>query len=215
MQVSTRAFRVVGVVEDGYPRLIGPNTTSNMYGLTPGNAGVTLLRIARGGIPATLAHIDSVWDRLVPKAPLRREFMDALFNTAYEQFAATSAVLSGLAGFAFFIAVMGLCGMAIHVTSRRRREIGIRKTLGATAHGLVLMLLRDFAKPVVIANVIAWPFAFFAGRIYLNQFVQQSELSPWPFLLSLLITLGIAWAAVGVQALRAASVKPANVLYTE
>ena len=77
------------------------------------------------------------------------------------------------------------------------------------------MLLFDFAKPVLIANLIAWPFAYLIGRAYLNQFVERTELTPWPFALSLLVTVGVAWAAVAVQALRAASVKPANVLYAQ
>jgi putative ABC transport system permease protein len=141
--------------------------------------------------------------------------MDNLFDIAYEQFSDVNKVLNALAGFAFFIAVMGLCGLAIHVTSRRKREIGIRKTLGATVQGVVTMLLIDFAKPVLIANVIAWPFAWFVGRKYMEQFTQRGELTLWPFLLSLVITLGVAWASVGVQALRAATVKPANVLYAE
>jgi putative ABC transport system permease protein len=209
------SYRVVGVVEDGYPRLIGPNTTSNMYGLTPAQTGITLVRISGQGIEEALKHIDATWESLVPKAPLRRSFMDALFEDAYRLFAGVSATFSGVAAFAFLIAVMGLCGMAIHVTSRRRREIGIRKTLGASAGGVVMMLLRDFSKPVIIANIIAWPFAYFAGRLYLDQFTNGSSLSVWPFAMSLVITLAIAWAAVGVQAVQAAAVKPANVLYTE
>jgi putative ABC transport system permease protein len=209
------SYRVVGVVEDGYPRLIGPNTTSNMYGLTPTETGITLVRISRENVKAALEHIDATWASLVPKAPLRRAFIDALFEDAYAVFSRVSTVLSGLAGFAFFIAVMGLCGMAIHVTSRRRREIGIRKTLGASARGVVMMLLRDFSKPVIIANVVAWPFAYFAGRAYLDAFTNGSSMSVWPFALSLVITLVIAWAAVGVQAMQAAAVKPANVLHTE
>jgi putative ABC transport system permease protein len=170
------------------------------------------VRIARDEVPAALAHIDAVWKRLVPKAPVRRHFMGELFNSAYETFAIVSGVLKGLSAFAFIIAVMGLIGMAIHITSRRLREIAIRKTLGASAHGVVLMLLRDFSKPVLIANVLAWPFAFFAGRIYFNLFTQRAALSPWPFALSLVITLAVAWLAVGAQALRAAAVKPASVL---
>jgi putative ABC transport system permease protein len=213
--VTSGSYRVLGVVEDGYPRLIGPGTTTNMYGLMPNMAGITLVRISRQDVKAALQHIDATWESLVPKAPLRRSFTDALFEEAYNAFAAVSAILSGLASFAFFIAVMGLCGMAIHVTSRRRREIGIRKTLGASANGVVFMLLKDFSKPVIIANILAWPFAYLGGRIYLDQFTSRDSLSWWPFAASLVITLAIAWAAVGVQAMRAAAVKPANVLHTE
>jgi putative ABC transport system permease protein len=95
------------------------------------------------------------------------------------------------------------------------REIGIRKTLGASAGGVVLMLLRDFSMPVLIANVLAWPFAFLVARTYLDVFIQRVDLSPWPFGLSLVITLAIACLAVGGQAFRAAAVRPANVLHLD
>jgi putative ABC transport system permease protein len=208
-------FRIVGVVADGYPRLVGPNTASNMYGLSRALAGLPLVRISKEDVPATVKHIDGVWQTLAPKSPMRREFMDALFNDAYQVFSTINLTLNALVVFAFFIAVMGLCGLAIHITHRRQREIGIRKTLGATVRGVVTMLLVEFAKPVLIANVIAWPFAWFVGHRYMEQFTQRGELTAWPFLLSLLITVGVAWASVGLQALRAATVKPANVLYAQ
>ncbi len=209
------AGRIIGVVENGYPRLVGPHTSSNLYLLDPVGASVPVIRVARDGIQAALAHLDEVWARLAPNAPLRRQFMDDLFIRAYESFATISRVVAGLAAFAFAIAIMGLFGMAIHVTSRRRREIGIRKTLGASARRVVLMLLRDFARPVVVANVIAWPLAFLAGRVYLNLFTERAALSLWPFVLGLTITVAIAWVAVGGQALRAAAVKPAKVLHLD
>jgi len=208
-------MHVIGVSENGYPRLVGPDADANIYVLSNFGNNVPLVRISREAIPAALAHIDSVWKQLVPKMPVRRQFLDELFNSAYNTYSTVGTVLTGLAAFAFVIAVMGLIGMAIHVTGRRRREIGIRKTLGATARGVVLMLLRDFSKPVLIANLIAWPFAFFAGQLYFNLFTQRATMTPWPFLVSLVITLGIAWLAVGAQALRAASVKPANVLHAD
>jgi putative ABC transport system permease protein len=209
------SFRIVSVVEDGFPRLVGPNTTSNMYAMVPAIAGMPLIRISREDVPGTVKYINGVWDTFAPKAAPRLELMDDLFNVAYAQFRTINSVLNALAMFAFFIAVMGLCGLAIHVTSRRRREIGIRKTLGATARGVVTMLLIDFAKPVLIANLVAWPFAWFVGQKYLEQFTQRGDLTVWPFLLSLVITVGVAWASVGFQALRAATVKPANVLYAQ
>jgi len=80
---------------------------------------------------------------------------------------------------------------------------------------VVMMLLRDFSKPVLIANVIAWPFAFLAGRMYFELFTQRATMTPWPFVTSLAITVAVAWLAVGAQAMRAAAVKPAVVLHAE
>ena len=213
--VPDRPLHVVGVVDNGFPRIVGPNSDTNIYALSPVGTATPLVRISRDDIPGALAHIDAVWKELVPKAPARHFFMDQLFNDAYSTFASVSAVLTGLCAFAFIIAVMGLIGMAIHITSRRLREIGIRKTLGASARGVVMMLLRDFSKPVLIANLIAWPFAFFAGRLYFELFTQRATMTPWPFVASLAITVAVAWLAVGAQALRAAAVKPAIVLHAE
>jgi putative ABC transport system permease protein len=212
---QSHALQVIGVVENGYPRLIGPNTDSNMYLLSPDDARVPAIRVARNDIKNGIAHIEAVWERLAPKAPLGRQFTDELFGQAYETFSRVSNVLAGLAGFAFVIALMGLFGMAMHVTSRRRREIGIRKTLGASAPRVVFMLLRDFARPVVWANLVAWPLAFLAGRVYLNLFVERAPLSAWPFLVSLVVTVLIACLSVGAQALRAAAVRPGQVLHLE
>ena len=208
-------FRIVGVVESGYPRLAGPNTTSDMYVLSPEQAGVPLIRISAEHVPEAVKHIDNTWDGLAPNIEIRREFMDTLFNYEYGNYSRINSMLNGLSIFAILIAVMGLCGIAIHVTNRRQREIGIRKTLGATVSGIVTMLLIDFAKPVLIANLMVWPFAWFVGRQYIDKFTQQSEITIWPFALSLVVTIGIAWASVAFQTLRAATVKPANVLYAE
>jgi len=210
-----RELRVIGVVENGYPRLIGPSTTSNLYVLSPPVATVPVVRVARDGISAALARIDAVWNRLSPKAPLRRQFTDELFGEAYQTWTVLSSCIVGLAIFAFVIAIMGLVGMAIHVTNRRYREIGIRKTIGATVRAVLVMLVKDFSRPIVIANLLAWPFGFLFARNYLNLFVQRVPLSAWPFILSFSVTLLIAWAAVVRQASRAASVRPAEVLHVE
>jgi putative ABC transport system permease protein len=208
-------FRIVGVVESGYPRFTGPNTVSDVYALSPQFSGVPLLRISAQHVPEAVRYIDDTWNRLAPKIQIRREFMDTLFDDAYQGYSRINTTLNGLSVFAFIIAVMGLCGLAVHVTNSRRREIGIRKTLGATVHSVVTMLLLDFARPVLVANLIAWPFAWFVGHQYIDRFTQQSQITIWPFVLSLVVTVGVAWAAVAIQALRAATVKPANVLYAE
>jgi putative ABC transport system permease protein len=108
-----------------------------------------------------------------------------------------------------------LFGMAIFVAGRRRREIGVRKTLGGTTTQMVALLLTGFSRPVLIANVIAWPAGYLAARAYLNQFSGSISLTPWPFAFSVVITLAIACLAVLGQTLRAARTTPAEVLRNE
>jgi len=104
-----RAVQVIGVVENGYPRLIGPNADSNMYVVDSEGASIPYIRVAHEDIPAALAHIDAVWKTLVPKVPMRRSFSEELFNEAYELYATMSSVVVGLSAFAFVIArLLGL-----------------------------------------------------------------------------------------------------------
>jgi putative ABC transport system permease protein len=84
--------------------------------------------------------------------------------------------------------------------------------LGSTSLGVVRLLLIDFSKPALIANLLAWPLGYFAAQTYLSAFAQRIELTPAPFLISMAITLAIAWAAVIGEVLKAASVRPAEVL---
>jgi putative ABC transport system permease protein len=91
----------------------------------------------------------------------------------------------------------------------------VRKTLGGSTPQMVRLLLVGFSRPVLIANLVAWPAGYFAARAYLNQFPQSIALTPWPFVLSVAITLAIAWLAVASQTLRAARTTPAEVLRHE
>ena len=135
--------------------------------------------------------------------------MDELFDENYENFARINQVFGGLALVAVAIALIGLFGMAVHVASRRVREIGVRKSIDAHSNEVVVMLIRDFSKPVLIANLAAWPLAYLAAQQYLSVFMHRIPLTPLAFGLSLLLALGIAWVAVGGQAVRAARVNPA------
>ncbi len=110
---------------------------------------------------------------------------------------------------------MGLFSMATYLSNRRKKEIGIRKSLGASTQQILRLLVWDFSKPVLIANLLAWPVAFAAIRAYLAIFVDRVPLSLTPFLLSLAITMLIAWIAVASQVLITARVNPALVLRHE
>ena len=209
-------FRVIGVVENHPLYLRGLGATSNIYRLAQG-AGLTsvIVRLSADDISGGVAAVEAAWRKISPQAPLQRRFVDDLFNDNFEKFARLSQVFVGLTAFAFFISIIGLFGMAVQVAGRRVHEIGVRKSVGAHKSQIVLMLLRDFSKPVLIANLIAWPVGYLAAQMYLRVFIQRIPITPLPFFASLGIVLVIAWAAVGSQAWRAARANPATVLRFE
>jgi putative ABC transport system permease protein len=211
---AAQPVRVIGVVADKPLHFRGAGATANAY-LLRANNNFELVRLKASDVSGGLAALDALWKRLAPTGSINRKFMDDLFNQNYENFARFSQVFVGLSLLAVVISVTGLFGMAIQVASRRVHEIGVRKSVGARTSQIVAMLLRHFSKPVVIANLVAWPLAYFAAQQYIGIFIHRIPLTPMPFALSLAIALAIAWGAVGGQALRAARVSPATVLRSE
>ena len=206
--------RIIGVVESRPLHFTGDGVTGSAYFLSEQNRQM-IIRLSRDDVSGGLKAIKALWARLVPGIPFKYDFMDTLFDQGYAVFGNVFQAFTGLALFAFLISAIGLFGMGSHVASRRRREIGVRKTLGASTRQIAVMLLTDFSKPVIVANLIAWPVAYLAANAYLNVFIHRIALSPAPFALSLAVTVLIAWAAVGTQAFRAARVKPSIVLRYE
>lgn len=212
---SHLSMEVIGVVERPAFEVLGWGFDAFAYELRPRRATYPIIRIASDGVAPALAHIDSVWQELVPHSPIRREFVDARFRRMYEMFEMTSQVVVGLAGLGLLVAAMGLFGIAVFVTDRRRREVGIRKALGASTIQVALLFLRDFYRPVILANLLAWPFAFMASMFYLNTFVLRAELGPTHFLASLVLTVLVASVAVASQVAKAATTQPSLVLRNE
>ena len=190
-------------------------TAGSVYSLSAGNAAYPIVRIDRDGVGPALAHIDAVWSTLAPQAPIRRDFLEARFRQLYRSYEIRNFVFVALAGLGLGVAAMGLFGIAAFVAARRRQEVGIRKTLGATTSQVALSLVRDFCKPVIVANLLAWPLAFVAATSYLDAFSQRAELGPSPFLTSLGLTVLVALVAVASQVVTAARTQPARVLRYE
>jgi putative ABC transport system permease protein len=203
--VRHRSFRI---------RTLGEGR-ANLYRLYPAGSGNVIVRLDRRAVGAALAHVDATFRTLAPDQEIRRRFMDEFFERAYGEYRRISVIVTALTTLALTIAVMGIFGMSLFLARRRTHEIGIRKTLGANSARIVAMLLAQFVRPVIIANVIAWPVAgLFAGR-YLQTFVDPISLTLTPFVLSLLATLVVAAIAVGSHAVKAAHVRPAEVLRHE
>lgn len=210
------SLRVIGVVENAPSRLTDTvGSKSDLYFYAPESAGFTLVRFRPEQLGAALAHLEKTWKQLAPGVPLERSFLDQKFESAYTNFGIVSSVATALTLCALVIALMGLFGMAVQATNGRLREIGVRKTLGAKSRQIFALLLLDFAKPVAVANLIAWPFAALAAHAYLKQFYTPMHLSPLLYLASLGVTVLIACGVVCGQSWRAARAQPADVLRYE
>jgi putative ABC transport system permease protein len=211
-------LHIVGVVEADMMRINGiagdgAGSVYRYYPVFPPYAAPQpIVRLGATNIRSTLAAITSVWNRLAPNTAANFHFFDELFEQSYRQQARAGQLFILLGSACFLIASIGLLGIAVHATSQRRHEIAVRKTLDSSVARVARLLLADFSVPVLIGNLLAWPLGYVAAQSYLSAFAYRIELTPAPFLLSLLITLAIAWAAVIGVVLKAASVRPAEVL---
>jgi putative ABC transport system permease protein len=128
---------------------------------------------------------------------------------------ARGVLFASFALLAILIACLGLFGLAAFTVERRTKEIGIRKVLGARVRDIVQLLIWQFSKPVVIANLIAWPVAWWVMRDWLNGFDARIDLGPGPFVLAGVLALGIAVGTIAGHAIKVARTNPIHALRYE
>jgi putative ABC transport system permease protein len=207
--------QIIGVIENQPQVLLANGAAGTVFALAPAHAVLPLVRLAPGAGPETLAAIDRALVGLAPQIDWHHHFSDELFKDASAILTMLVTALGGLALFAVIIALLGLAGMAVHTINSRTEEVGIRKILGADHLVILRLLLWDLSWPVLIAAIAAWPLGYVAGQFYLSLFTDRTPLGPWPFVASLVVTLGVAWATVGWRVARASAKSPADVLRYE
>ena len=173
------------------------------------------LRLRPGTIPQTLAFIDRSWHAFAPIAAVNRHFLDDSFDQLYREDQRQGQMFGMFVGIAIFIACLGLFGLAAFTAGRRTREIGIRKVFGARTREVVLMLLWQFSIPALIANLIAWPLAWYYLHGWLQGFAYRISLGPVYFLGAAAVALVIAWITVLAHAVRVARATPIGALRYE
>jgi putative ABC transport system permease protein len=213
---SDPPVHIVGVVADR-PMRLQPSLefVGTLYIPAKFGAGQTVIRIDKSHVADGLVAIDTVYKKLAPTLPIDKEFADVAFAKVYQIYALIAAVLTTVAIVTLSIALLGAFAFVLFASNRRAHEIGVRKTLGASAKQIVVMLLRDFSRPIIVANILGWPLAYIAAQKYLSTFEQRIEITISPFLLGLVFTLLISSLAIGRQAWRAARLNPADVLRHE
>lgn len=206
---------IIGVVENLRTRSARSEPSPTYYWIGQHEYRHIVLKVERENMAQTLAEVDRVWREFFPDLPISRQFVDDAFAEYYDNDRRQGWLLMFSAGVMTVIAVMGLYGLAGLATERRSKEIGIRKVLGARSLNIVQLLIWQFSTPVLVANLIAWPLAWFALSHWLEGFIDRIGLSPLPFLGAGLVVLLVAWATIIGHTLRVARRSPIQALRYE
>ncbi len=207
-----RTGRVIGVVRDfNYESLHRPVVPIVTYVL-PGQANTLSLRIAPGSLDKVIRHVQSVFDRTNPAGPVKYEFLNDRLAALYRNEERTMKMFFAFSLLAITVGCLGLFGLAAYSAERRTKEIGVRKVLGASVPSIAGLLSREFTKWVIMANIIAWPVAYFGMRQWLQGFAYRVPIGIGPFVLSAALALVIALITVSYQAVRSAVSDPVESL---
>ena len=209
---------IVGVIPDLHFSSLHDEKKATVYAEPNANYARNLsIKIAPGDPQAAIEHLETVWKRLVPDEPLNWQFLDDAFDARYRAEAKQAQMFAVFSLFAVFVATLGLFGLASFTTERRTKEIGIRKVMGASVRDIVVLLTADFTKLVLVANLIAWPVAYYFMNQWLTRFAYKAPFSEWAWLFfaSAVVALMAAWVTIATQATRAATSRPVLALRYE
>ncbi|MEW6363430.1 MAG: ABC transporter permease [Acidobacteriota bacterium] len=174
-----------------------------------------VVKLRPGDIPGALAYVRSTWEKVVPSYPYEQVFFDQDFGQMYASDERLATILKYFAAMAVVIACMGLFELASYAAQQRTKEIGVRKALGASVPGILRLLLKDFARCVLLANAIAWPVAYAAAQMWLQSYANRTTVGVWTFAGACALTLVVALITVSLQALKAARTNPVDSLRYE
>jgi putative ABC transport system permease protein len=209
------ALHIVGVLKDfrfqGARQAVQPT----FYANDKLSSATLSVRLSGRDIPGTIAFIDRTWHRMSPSTAISRRFLDDSFDRLYQSDRKQGVLFGIFVAVAILIAALGLFGLAAFTAERRTKEIGIRKVFGARTRDVVVLLLWQFSNPVLIANLIAWPLAWYYLRGWLQGFASHIALSPVYFALAGFGALVIAWITVLSHTLYIARANPIHALRYE
>jgi putative ABC transport system permease protein len=208
-------FNVIGVIKDFHFASLRNSIEPLSLFLRPAYPQYFSIKIVPIDIQNTIADIRSTWNRFNSEFPFEYYFLDETFKKSYQSEEKIQQLFGHFSLLSIFISCLGLFGLAAFAAEKRVKEIGIRKTLGASMMSILLMLSKEFTKWIVIANIIAWPLAYFFMNKWLQGFAYRTDINLLTFVLVSLLTLAIALITVSYQSVKAASVNPVEAIRYE
>ncbi len=206
---------VVGVINDFHQKSLRYPLEPTFLVPTYSTYNPISIKVATRDLSKTIASIRKKYDAFFPGNVFDYYFLNEKFNEQYSDDQLFGKVFSIFAGFAIFIACLGLLGLSLFATAQRTKEIGVRKVLGASISNIVLLLSKDFIKLVLIAFVIASPLAWFIMHNWLQDFAYRINISWWIFLFAGLLAITIALVTISFQSVKAAMANPVKSLRSE
>jgi len=212
---ANRTGKIVGIMKDFHAHSLHRSIEPVYIYLNPDAVSYLSIKILPTDVPLVLEHIKQVIEKFSPDYPFSYSFFDEVFAAAYKTEQKMEVLFSAFATLAAIVACLGLFGLAAYAAENRTKEIGIRKALGASVSNIYMLLSREFLKWVLLANIIAWPIAYFFMRRWLDDFAYRTDLNIWMFVLSGIIALGIALVTVSRQSQKSARTNPVEALKYE
>jgi len=212
---ETKTYTVIGVMKDFHQSSLRQTIEPMVFTWEGDQLPWINLRINPVGIAETIQFLEKTWKSFVTEFPFTFDVLDDKIDAFYKQDRRTRSILGVFTILALFTACLGLVGLASFVAERRTKEIGIRKVLGASTRGLVLMQSREFLAWVLAANAVAWPAAYIAAGRWLHGFAYRVRPGATPALLAAAFSLVVAFLCVAYKAVRAATANPGDSLRYE
>ncbi|MFD2200881.1 ABC transporter permease [Shivajiella indica] len=206
---------VIGVVENFHFESLKENIGAVLMYLDPNPTGIASFKFRAQDVQEVLQLVETKWKELAPGQPFTYEFLDERFASMYASETRIGKVFAAFTGFAIFIACMGLFALTAFTAEQRKKEIGIRKALGASVSSLVLLLSKEFTKLVLIAFLIGAPLAWWGMKSWLENYQYKIDLGFGIFFLVAVVVLLISWSVMGLQSFRAANSNPIDSLKSE
>jgi putative ABC transport system permease protein len=208
-------FTVIGVMRDIHFRSLQNKIEPLVFVQRGGMTNFVTVRIQSDNIQKSVAFLKQEWQKIFPSFNFEYRFVEDLYKESYKEEERLLRIILIFSALAIGLASLGLLGLSALISVQRTKEIGIRKTLGASTPHIVFMLSKDFTRWIIVANIIAWPLAWYIMNKWLQDFAYRIDISLWVFILSGGIALLIALLTVSFQAIKAATANPVEALRYE
>jgi len=212
---SIKEGQVIGVVKDFNYKSLYDKVETTVLQIFPDAAWKVAVKMKTADIGKTISQVKNIWNQFTPDYPIEYKFLDENFEQMYKSEDKLRSLLWVFTSLAIFVGCLGLFGLAAYTAERRTKEIGIRKVLGASTNGIVVLLSKDFVKLVIISLLVASPVAWYFMNKWLQDFAYRISISWWIFMAAAVLTILIALLTVSFQAIKAAVANPVKSLRSE